>query len=136
MCACKIIGIDYFNDDPKEHTFNLEHSANIMHVFSRVRASRKMNSSASNQRSYVAPALNCRRRVVRLTIYRGARCRSRETSGTKKCIAMHTPAHTADRAAPVVKARDGTARRRRDDVIHGSGEYRRSQPRRSPKRTT
>lgn len=68
---------------------------------------------------------------LRLAIYRGARCieaevaKRLELKNTSRC----TCTRRADRAAPVVKAHDGTARRRRMTSSTGSGECGRSRPR-------
>lgn len=61
-----------------------------MYLFSRVGASRKMNSSASNQRYYVAAALNYRRRVSRFIAAPDAEVAKRlELKNASRCTCTH-----------------------------------------------
>lgn len=88
-----------------------------MYMFPRVRALRKINSFANNQRSRVAAALNYRRRVVRFMRHQMRSGRSRikrlELKNTSRCTCTdRRPRGTSSRST-----RWYGATAARDDVI-------------------
>jgi len=128
-CTRKIIGIDYYTNDRK----SVHLIRSIPRVFSRVRASGGKWIPRRTIGTYVAAALNCRRRASRdLSRRQMRRGRSRETSGTKKYIAMHLhtprrPRGTSSKDARWYSATATAAAEWRHP--HGSGERHRSWPR-------